>query len=135
MSPSRKLIVVGDRVLVKLDRPEERSEVGLYLPETVVAKEKVQSGLIVATGPGIPLPDPEHEVDEPWRETTHEPRHLPMQAEVGDYALFLKKQSIRENGYPPKAGQAVESGFLRNDSFTGKFVNHGVMMLYEFVPP
>jgi chaperonin GroES len=90
----RKLIVVGDRVLIKQDRPEERTEVGLYLPETVVAKEKVQGGLIVATGPGIPLPDPDMADDEPWRDNPHPPRHLPMQAMVGDYALFLKKHAV-----------------------------------------
>jgi co-chaperonin GroES (HSP10) len=90
------MIVVGDRVLVKQDRPEERTEVGLYLPETVVAKEKVQGGIIVATGPGLALPNPEQENDdEPWRETApRKPRHLPMQAEVGDYALFLKKHAV-----------------------------------------
>jgi co-chaperonin GroES (HSP10) len=94
MSPNRKLIVVGDRVLIKLDSLEERTEVGLLLPETVKAKEKVQSGLIVATGPGIPLPDPSHEEDEPWKDSSPRPRHLPMQAEVGDYALFLKKHAV-----------------------------------------
>lgn len=94
MAKGRNLIVVGDRVLVKQDRAEERTEVGLYLPETVVSKEKVQSGLIVATGPGIPLPDPEHDEPEPWREQERRPRHLPMQAEVGDYAIFLKKHAV-----------------------------------------
>ncbi|NUP89269.1 MAG: co-chaperone GroES [Candidatus Sumerlaeia bacterium] len=92
--PHRRLIVVGDRVLIKQDRPEDRTEVGLYLPESVVAKEKVQGGLIVAAGPGIPLPDPDFEEEEPWRESQRRARHLPMQAEVGDYALFLKKHSV-----------------------------------------
>lgn len=94
MAGARKLLVVGDRVLIKQDRPEERTEVGLYLPETVVAKEKVQGGLIVAAGPGIPLPEPDMAEDEPWRETTRTPRHVPMQAMVGDYALFLKKHAV-----------------------------------------
>ncbi len=93
-SGSRKLLVVGDRVLVKLNRAEERTEVGLYLPETVVAREKVQGGLIVATGPGIPLPHPDQDEMEPWRETGREPRHMPMQAQEGDYALFLKKHAV-----------------------------------------
>ena len=65
----------------------------MYLPETDVAKEKVQGGLIVATGPGIPLPDPDTE-DEPWRESARAARHVPMQAMVGDYALFLKKHAV-----------------------------------------
>ena len=52
----RKLIVVGDRVLVTLDEGEERTKVGLYLPQTVIDKNSVQSGRIIATGPGTPLP-------------------------------------------------------------------------------
>jgi co-chaperonin GroES (HSP10) len=94
MPPSRQLIMVGDRVLIKQNSHEERTEVGLYLPETVVAKEKVQSGLVVAVGPGIPLPDPDRDDEEPWKESTREPRYLPVQAHVGDFALFLKKHSI-----------------------------------------
>ncbi len=94
MPTGRKMIVVGDRLLIKQDRPEERTDVGLYLPDSVVSKEKVQSGLIVATGPGIPLPSPDMEEDETWRESLRTPRHLPMQAEVGDYALFLKKHAV-----------------------------------------
>jgi co-chaperonin GroES (HSP10) len=90
----RQLLVVGDRVLIKPDRPEERTEVGLYLPQTVVEKEKVQSGRIVATGPGIPLPDPTEDEEEPWKETARRGRYIPMQAEEGDYALFLKKAAI-----------------------------------------
>ena len=94
MADGRKLIVVGDRVLVRQDTSEERTEVGLYLPETVVSKEKVQGGLIVATGPGIPLPNPDSDDAEPWREAAHTPRHMPMQAKEGDYALFLKKHAV-----------------------------------------
>lgn len=90
----RQLIVVGDRVLVKPDQPDERTDVGLYLPQTVVEKEKVQSGRIVATGPGIPMPDPGEEDDEPWKQTGRKTRYIPMQAEEGDYALFLKKAAV-----------------------------------------
>ena len=55
---NKRLIVVGDRVLIKQEDLEERTEVGLYLPQTVVEKEEVQSGRVVLTGPGIPLPEP-----------------------------------------------------------------------------
>jgi len=92
--PNRKLLVVGDRLLIKQNTAEERTEVGLVLPESVISKEKVQGGLIMATGPGIPLPDPDQSDEEPWRESRREPRHLPMQAKEGDYALFLKKAAI-----------------------------------------
>jgi co-chaperonin GroES (HSP10) len=90
---NKELIIVGDRVLIKLEDMEERTQVGLYLPQTVVEKENVQGGVVVATGPGIPLPEV-IEDDEPWRSSTKEPRYLPLQAEPGDYALFLKKASM-----------------------------------------
>lgn len=90
---SQNLIVIGDRVLISPEDAVERTEVGLYLPQTVVEKEQVMSGWIVAVGPGIPLPDPGAE-DEPWKPGTQEPRYLPMQVEVGDYALFLKKAAV-----------------------------------------
>ena len=90
----KQLIIVGDRVLVKQEELQERTEVGLYLPQTVVEKEEVQGGRIILTGPGMPLPQP-HDVDDvPWRSVPDEPKYLPLQAQVGDYALFLKKMAM-----------------------------------------
>jgi chaperonin GroES len=93
---NRELVVVGDRVLIKPDRPEERTSVGLYLPQTAVEKEKVQSGYVVQIGPGIPLPEPGvgPDDDEPWRSADRKARYIPMQSEVGDYALFLKTSAV-----------------------------------------
>lgn len=93
---NKELLVVGDRVLIKQEDLEERTEVGLYLPQTVVEKEEVQGGRIVATGPGIPLPEVPDD-DEPWRSSNKEPRYIPLQAETGDYALFLKKAAMEIN--------------------------------------
>jgi len=90
----RELIVVGDRVLIAPDHPSERTEIGLYLPQTVVEKEKVQSGRIVASGPGIPLPDPTGDEDEPWKESDRKLRYVPMQAHEGDLAIFLRKAAV-----------------------------------------
>lgn len=90
---NRKLIVMGDRILIAPDGGEERTKVGLYLPQTVTDKDTVQGGRIVATGPGIPLPDPHDLDDEPWKTSTSETRYTPIQAQVGDYALFLRKAS------------------------------------------
>ena len=89
---NKTLIVVGDRVLIKQEDLQERTKVGLYLPQTVVEKEEVQGGRIVLTGPGIPLPET-HDDEEPWHNSDREPRYLPMQAEAGDYAFFTKKAS------------------------------------------
>ena len=91
---NKRLVVIGDRVLVKQEDLEDRTEVGLYLPQTVVEKEEIQSGRVVLTGPGIPLPQPQDTDDEPWRSVPTEPKYLPMQAQPGDYALFLKKMAV-----------------------------------------
>ena len=96
MRKSRKeIIVVGDRVLVKVEEGENRTNVGLYLPPTAIENQAVQSGTIVATGPGLPLPAPDSNVDEPWRLSgSRETRFVPMQAQVGDYALFFRKAAV-----------------------------------------
>jgi len=92
---NKDLIVVGDRVLVKIEEGEERTNVGLYLPPTAVDNQAVQSGQIVATGPGLPLPAPDANADEPWRTTSsRETRFVPMQAKIGDYALFFRKAAV-----------------------------------------
>ena len=89
---NKELIVVGDRVLVRVVEGEERTNVGLYLPPTAVDNQAVQSGTIVATGPGLPLPAPDAGSDEPWRVSENrQTRFVPMQAKVGDYALFFRK--------------------------------------------
>ncbi len=55
----------------------------------------MQGGTILATGPGMPLPVVEDHLDEPWRITgSKETRHVPMQAKVGDYALFFRKAAV-----------------------------------------
>ena len=91
----KQLIVVGDRVLVKVEEGEERTNVGLYLPPTAVDNQAVQGGRIIATGPGLPMPDLGDPGDEPWRLTgAREMRFLPMQARPGDYALFFRKAAV-----------------------------------------
>lgn len=90
----QKLIVIGDRVLIAPEEASTRTEIGLYLPQTVVEKEQVQSGRVIAVGPGIPFPDPGSTEDEPWRAPTHAPKYLPVQVQEGDFALFLKKAAI-----------------------------------------
>jgi co-chaperonin GroES (HSP10) len=89
-----RLVVIGARVLFPPDEGEHRTEVGLYLPRWAVEKESIQAGRIVAAGPGIPLPDPGSMEEEPWKTLEASSRHVPMQARVGDYAIFLRKASV-----------------------------------------
>ncbi len=91
----KHLLVVGDRVLITPEEGEEhRTRVGLYLPATAIDTQAVQTGLIVATGPGDPLPDPSVFDDEPWRAIEKTPRHRPLQAQVGDHAIFFRKAAV-----------------------------------------
>jgi len=94
ISGDKELFVAGDRVLVRLEDAEERTEVGLYLPPTALEKENVQSGVIEEVGPGIPLP-PKYEDDDPWKEGEEvQMRYIPLQAKKGDRALFLRKDAV-----------------------------------------
>ncbi len=43
-----KIKPLGDRVLLKTEKEEEKTKGGLYIPET--AQEKTQSGKVVAVG-------------------------------------------------------------------------------------
>jgi co-chaperonin GroES (HSP10) len=66
MTAMKRLIVVGDRVLVKPGEGEDRTKVGLYLPATAVDNQAVQTGKVVAVGPGTPIGAPADLKDEPW---------------------------------------------------------------------
>ena len=91
----KELIVIGDRVLLKPDEAEEKTSVGLILPQTVRDKDEVMRGNIVKTGPGVPLADPNSVSDEPWANSGTAPaRFLPMEARIGDHALFLRKAAV-----------------------------------------
>ena len=91
----KRLLVVGDRVLIRTEDGEERTKVGLYLPATAADSQAVQGGTVVATGPGQPLPAVEDHLEEPWKiSASKDTRYVPMQARVGDYALFFRKASV-----------------------------------------
>ena len=90
----KELIVVGDRVLVVPEDGEERTQVGLYLPQTAVDARQVQGGRVVALGPGIPVASPDANDDEPWKRQRPQPRYMPMQAQIGDYALFFRRAGV-----------------------------------------
>jgi co-chaperonin GroES (HSP10) len=79
---------------VRTEEGEERTNVGLYLPPSAVDNQAVQGGIIIATGPGLPMPSPDASSDEPWRTQVRETRFIPMQAKPGDYALFFRKAAV-----------------------------------------
>ncbi len=83
----KKLIVVGDRILIKPAVPNERTAAGLYLPPGVHEKEKVQWGYVMKTGPGYVLPVPAED-DDAWKPQEEKVKYIPLQAKEGDLAIF-----------------------------------------------
>ena len=89
----KKLIVVGDRVLIQPIKQTEKTDSGLYLPPGVQEKEKIQSGYVIKVGPGYPLPLPADE-DEMWKGKDDQVKYLPLQAQEGDLAIFLQRGAV-----------------------------------------
>ena len=83
----KKLIIIGDRVLIRPTRPNERTQTGLYLPPGVQEKEKVQQGYVIKTGPGYAIPMPVE--SEPWKGEEDQVKYVPLRAKEGDLAIFL----------------------------------------------
>ncbi len=92
-SKLKNLIVVGDRVLIRPARENDKTESGLYLPPGVQEKEKIQRGYVIKVGPGYPLPMPAEE-DDLWKGREEQVKYLPLQAQEGDLAIFLQKGAI-----------------------------------------
>ncbi len=94
LDTNKEIIVVGDRVLIQPDSGKSKTHHGLYLPQGVEEKEKVQSGFVIKSGPGYPTPDPTSN-EEPWsKKSQSEIKYLALQAEEGDYVIFLRKSGI-----------------------------------------
>ena len=84
-----RIIMVGDRVLIKSKSPQEQTSSGLYLPPGIQEKEKIQQGYVVKVGPGYPIPAI-NEADEPWKNKSEEVKYVPLQPREGDLAVFLQ---------------------------------------------
>lgn len=89
----KRLIIVGDRVLIKPLKAEEKTESGLFLPPGVREKEKIQTGYVMKTGPGYPIPMPGEE-EELWKGEKESIKYIPLQAHEGDLAIFLQKGAV-----------------------------------------
>jgi chaperonin GroES len=83
----KKLVVIGDRVLIRLTKPNERTDSGLFLPPGVQEREKVQQGYVIKTGPGYAIPMPFE--GEAWQSEEEKVKYVPLQAREGDIAIFL----------------------------------------------
>lgn len=83
----KKLVVIGDKILIKPIQGNERTASGLYLPPGVQEKEKVQQGYVIKHGPGYAIPMPIE--NESWKTEEEQVKYIPLQAKEGDLAIFL----------------------------------------------
>ena len=68
-----KLQPLADRLVVKPIEAEEKTKMGIYLPDT--AKEKPQEGKVVAVGPG---------------RLSEDGKRIAMEVKVGDIVVYSK---------------------------------------------
>lgn len=93
MKKAKEIVIVGDRVLISPDYSKDKTDSGLYLPQGLAEKEKVNSGYVVKVGPGYIVPYVQ-DASEPWSTARKEPHYIPLQVRMGDYAIFLRKEAI-----------------------------------------
>jgi chaperonin GroES len=88
-----KLIVIGDRILIKPKVPQSKTKSGLFLPPGVSENEKVAIGYVLKVGPGYPIPSVT-DVDEPWKNRSDEPKYVRLQPREGDQAIYMQSSAI-----------------------------------------
>lgn len=88
-----EILLVGDRVLISAEDEEQLTDSGILLPASIADKDRVRRGRVVRVGPGYLTANPEYS-SEPWRKPHDAVRYLPLQAEPGDVAFFLRKEAI-----------------------------------------
>lgn len=74
MSTKRKIIPLGDKVLVRTTEVETKTKSGIIIPDTV-SKERPEEGTVVAVGEG---------------RTTNEGKTIAPKVKVGDTVIFSK---------------------------------------------
>jgi len=92
MNNLSNIIIIGDRVLLKPRKHAKTTKSGLYLPPSVKEKEAIQSGYVVKTGPGFPIPLP-REPEDDWKPKSKEVDYIPLQCKEGDIAIYLQNNA------------------------------------------
>ncbi|CAK4066458.1 unnamed protein product [Aphanomyces euteiches] len=98
MSSLRKLIPLGNRILIKKSEPVLKTAGGIYLPDS--GKNSQTEGEVVAVGPGA---------------RNHEGKIIPVSVAVGDKVLLPEY-----GGSTLKLGED-EFHLYRDDEILGKF--------------
>jgi chaperonin GroES len=74
MSTKKKIVPLGDRVLVRIEKAETKTKSGIIIPETI-SKERPEQGVVVSVGAG---------------RTTDEGKTIAPHVAVGDTVIFSK---------------------------------------------
>lgn len=85
-----KILLIGDRVLIRPSKPKNRTDSGLYLPQGMHKKEELFTGYVLKVGPGYPIPAIQ-DADETWKEQNDEVKYVPLQPQPGDLAVYMQK--------------------------------------------
>lgn len=86
-----KLVLVGDRILIKPSKPSKKTSGGLLLPQGMSKEEELYSGYVMKVGPGYPIPAIQ-DMDEPWKEKKDNVQYVPLQPREGDLAVYLQNR-------------------------------------------
>jgi len=70
---AKKLVPIGDRVVVKPEPEEQKTKSGIVLPDS--AKEKPSEGTVIAVGPGKVLENGQR---------------VPLEVKIGDRVIYSK---------------------------------------------
>jgi len=89
-----KIILIGDRLLLKPTKPTQRTDSGLYLPQGIHKQEELYTGYVMKVGPGYAIPTV-NEIDEPWKDKSDEVKYVPLQPKPGDLAVYLQQNSYQ----------------------------------------
>jgi co-chaperonin GroES (HSP10) len=89
---AEQLIVVGDRVLIQPRTQEGETKAGLILPPGVEGGDDAATGYVIKVGPGYAVPKSDDA--EPWQNKDEHVKYVPLQARMGDLAIYLRKYAI-----------------------------------------
>ncbi|MEL6388537.1 MAG: co-chaperone GroES family protein [Bacteroidota bacterium] len=94
-----KIILIGDRVLLRPTKPSQRTESGLLLPQGMHKSEELRTGYVIRVGPGFPIPMLQDD-DQPWKDERDNVKYVPLQPREGDLAVYQQNSvyEIQFNG-------------------------------------
>ena len=87
-----KIIIIGDRILIRPSKHKNKTDSGLYLPQGVHKKEELYTGYVIKVGPGYAIPALQDE-GEPWKDKSDEVKYVPLQPHEGDLAVYMQKNA------------------------------------------